>query len=334
MTPHRLLIGTTGGTLGMARTGAFLSAPGEGDDQLSTALSAVLPSGWEFIIEAVTAASDSADATPDTWFAIADRLCRERPDVDAVVLIHGTDTLAYTAAILSVLWESAGIPLVVTGSQIPLGMPGSDADANLRLAVTTATARAARGEGGAWLAFGGQTLPAFGVTKVHAQSPEAFASPIAVRLDDGWALPPAVELLLAGAQSLSKSPTAEASSTVTVVAAFPGLDGALLERILEVRPDALVLECYGAGTFPLTDERSLNALAQATAAGTTLVCTSRTGSGRIMLDTYESGHLLTSIGAIGAGALPTEAVVALLHLLIRSGASAAAIGELLGDRAR
>ncbi|TQL41933.1 L-asparaginase [Homoserinimonas aerilata] len=334
MTPRRLLVGTTGGTFGMARTGAYLSAPGEGDEQLEQALAAVMLDGWEAVVEAVTPASDSADATPDTWFAIADRLHRESPGIDAVVLIHGTDTLAYTAAALSVLWPQAGIPLVITGSQIPLGMPDSDADANLSLAVTTATELAVRGESGIWVSFGGQTLPAFGVTKIDAQSPQAFASPVAERLGDSWVTPPPIELLLNDARARAGTLDSTASSSVIVVAAFPGLDGGLLERILEVRPDALVLECYGAGTFPLSDERSLAALSRAGSAGTAIVCTSRTRSGRIMLGAYESGHRLASIGAVGAGGLPTEAAVALLHLLIRSGTSATEISRIVGGQTR
>ena len=115
---------------------------------------------------------DSSNITPDDWQRLALRIGEKVGFCDGVVLIHGTDTLAYTSSMLSYMLQNIPVPVVITGSQMPLGVPMSDAADNLRCALQMA----ASGYGGVFVAFDRKIMLGCRTSKVRTVSFNAFES--------------------------------------------------------------------------------------------------------------------------------------------------------------
>jgi len=170
-----VLVLHTGGTIGMVETG-------EGAAPAANALAPYL----DWIIEnsrgelppitfvELDPLIDSANATPDTWCTIARTLFERRDDHPGFVVLHGTDTMAYTSSALSFLLPSFGKPVIVTGSQIPIARTRSDGRQNLIGALQVAAQAAVREVG---LLFGEVLLRGNRATKIDASGLDAFDSP-------------------------------------------------------------------------------------------------------------------------------------------------------------
>jgi L-asparaginase len=183
--PQRIGVVYTGGTIGMRVDEGPLApgAPGPLVDHLTevgraagVAIDILELAGPDGVPLGPT---DSSDAGPDTWVAIAHTIVTHRDAVDAFVVLHGTDTLAYSASATSFLLEDLDRPVVFTGSQHPLAEPGSDAPRNVADAVAVAVvgARADDRLAEVVVVFGGHVLRGNRVVKTSLASSLAFTSP-------------------------------------------------------------------------------------------------------------------------------------------------------------
>lgn len=282
--PLPLLLLHTGGTIGMAPTPDGL-APKSG--LVETAIQAALPAGTPLTTEAFDPLIDSADIRPADWNRLLDRI-DAFPD-HAVILTHGTDTMAFTGAALSQALQGTGRKVVLCGSMIPLGM-GGDAEANLKQALTAALDP---NYTGVLLAFAGKLLPADGLVKHDSHGVDAFT---------------------AQPQSASPAPKIRRfnGKRLAILTLSPGLPAAMLEAALAAL-DGAVLRVFGAGTA-MSDPAILNALRAATAAGKPIRAVSQCETGGLTVGSYAAGAGLWATGVENGGLETPEAALIRLSL--------------------
>jgi L-asparaginase len=245
---------------------------------------------------------DSAAMQPGDWLAIARIVHAEYDRYDGFVVLHGTDTLAWTAAALSYLFAGRGKPLVLTGAQRPLAEAGSDAAANLRHALLCA----AKPIPGVSVAFGGALLPGARVVKVDALADQAFAAfPVAPAQSTPWPGDSLIERAAAGMERMQ----------VACLAFYPGISVQTLSAVLAPNLRGLVLMTYGAGNGPSQPE-FVDLLRAAHERGVVIVAVTQALHGAVRPAEYLTGAGLAGAGVISGGAMTPMAAYAKLVLLL------------------
>jgi L-asparaginase len=256
---------------------------------------------------------DSADMQPSHWATLAGVVhgALSRDDLEGVVVIHGTDTMAYTASALAFMLGALPHPVVLTGAQRPLSDVRTDARSNLVDAVLAATLPVPE----VTVAFGSRVMRGCRTAKVDAWAFDAFGSP---------GLPPLVELGLGVAvaphvRSAGKLVPLDARLDTRVIAVrvFPGLDPRLVRAALRIGIRGLVLEAYGTGNLPnLADGSLIPAIEEATSRGIPVLVVSQCNRGHVELRRYEGGAAAANAGAIDGGDMTVEAAVAKLMVAL------------------
>lgn len=313
-----MLVFATGGTIGMHQTDGGLAPDPDFPEVLERLVGGICgPLGIEARINHLLPAIDSANADAETASriarAISARVRTHRPR--GAVILHGTDTLAYTAARLAFELAEIGCPAVVTGSQFPHGAPGTDAVDNLALAIR-ASVKAARGAPVS-IAFGGSILPAVRATKHDSVSLAAF------RAERPLAPEPAGVPELPAAQN---SPAATAR--VLSFRFTPAVTADDLRAAVGGRPDGLVLECYGSGNAPVARPGMLGTLRELCAA-LPVVAITQCATGGVDLARYAVGRELAAAGVIDGSDLTVEAATGKLGFLLDRGYRGADLRTLM-----
>ena len=248
---------------------------------------------------------DSANMQPADWVTLAREVHRELPRYDGVVVVHGTDTMAYTASALALLLGPVPKPVVLTGSQKPLVDLRTDARQNLVDAALVATLPVPEVS----VVFHSRALRGARSTKKDAWGFDAFDSP---------QLAPLVELGLDVEIAPHVRPPGELGPfddrlepRVLAVRVFPGLDPYLIRGAIRAGVRGLVLEGYGTGNVPRT---LLPALEEARARNVPVVVVSQCLRGFVDLGVYEGGAMAAEAGAISAKDMTVEAAVAKLMI--------------------
>jgi L-asparaginase len=277
-----LLIIYTGGTIGMVPGPQGLE-PGNG--VLEAALRSRLPQGMPCQIEQFRPLVDSANVGPGDWNRMLDRI--EGWQGRGVIVVHGTDTMAYTGAALSTALSDLRMPVVLCGSMVPLGQ-GGDAEGNLELALHAALS----GDPGVWLAFAGKVMPAAGLVKHDSHAADAFRSqpqepftPKRHRFD---------------------------ARRFAVLTLTPGLPVAAMAAML-AELDGAVLRVFGAGTM-MGDGALQAALRDAVARGCRLRAVSQCEAGGLEPAAYAAGAALWAVGVENGGVETPELALARLWL--------------------
>ena len=272
----RLLFITTGGTIACGK-GEGRSPEKSGKELLSRLN---LPCKTE-ILDLMSI--DSTDLSPDNLRQIYEAVSDNLPKYDGIVLLHGTDTLAYTAAMLF-LTIKAEKPVVITGSMLPLSEENSDGYDNIRLAASTACTK----KGGVYTAFGGRVISGGDTVKVSAAEKDAFRS------YSGRLSPP--EKPFPFPEKTKPFPTVIKLTPFSGIEAFTAGDDCC----------GVVIETYGAGGLPHRTD-ILEAVKELCDCTRVVITTPCLGGAR--LGQYEVGRLALSCGAIeGAGSTEFEAI--------------------------
>ncbi|HOU53159.1 MAG TPA: asparaginase [Myxococcota bacterium] len=314
----QVLLVHTGGTLGMAPSGdptALSPAP---------SVARILEQVPELAEIAdlrllVPFNRDSATLEPEDILDLARRTREESADCDGAVIIHGTDTMAYTASVLGFLLADLGKPVVLTGSQRPLAYVRSDARGNLVEAVTLAT----RGVAEVGICFGELWIRGVAAEKMSVHRYQAFDSPN---------LPPLAELGLhirmhphAGRfeRQVPGGLGRTIETAIAVYAPFPGM----LWRLPPDEVRGVLIEAYGAGNLPMQrpDLRSL--MDHCRRREIPVVISSICTSGGVELETYELGRMALDLGAISGGMHTRWAALAKMGLLLGAGGTLADVRE-------
>ena len=278
-------------------------------------------------------AMDSSDMHPSDWVALAREVHASLASYDGIVVVHGTDTMAYSASALGLLLGPIPKPVVLTGSQRPLAEARTDARENLVDAALVATLDVPE----VCVTFASRVLRGVRSTKRDAWAFDAFASPNCE---------PLVELGMhaAIADHVRKAAPAGAfddriEPSVLAVRVFPGLEERLVTGAIHAGVKGLVLEAYGTGNVPQQLGRSLiPAIEQARAANVPVVIVSQCLRGFVDLTRYAGGAAAEKAGAISGGDMTPEAAVAKLMIgLGRHGSGTALrdwfIKSVVGERA-
>jgi len=313
----KILIIYTGGTIGMVRTadgyapksGYFHSALEEIPDLQSPDLP-----DWDMY--EMTPLLDSSNMTVKEWNKIGSLIAEKYDSYDGFVVLHGTDTMAYTASALSFMLENLGKPVVLTGSQIPLCEIRSDGRDNL---ITSLLIAANEKVHEVCLYFGGSLMRGNRATKYSADGMLAFVSPnyrvlaeagISIRYHKSALLPkPDKPLRL---QLLENIP-------IGVLKVFPGIQFELFESIMTEKLKGIVIETFGAGNIPGEGSALLPIIRRASENGTVLTVCSQCPQGTVSLGTYETSSALKRAGAVSGMDITTEAAVAKLYYLFSCG---------------
>lgn len=314
----RILVILTGGTFGMVpMRPAQTLAPGEVQDRL---LHQVPELGGIASIDTTVAFNiDSSNMTLGHWRHLAALIRDARASYDGFVVIHGTDTMAYTASALSFMLLGLDRPVILTGSQRPLARIRSDARGNLVNAVEIATCPLAEVS----VFFGTRLYRGNRTTKVSAERYDAFASPNYPPLAEVGVDVTFDAVARRSATAGDFHPFLDLDPSVVTVVVHPGLPGGYLERVLDGPERALIVEGYGPGNVPIGEESLLPLIARARERGKVVAVNTQCAEGRVSLALYECGREAARLGALSCEDMTVEAsIVKMMYLLGRYGARA------------
>ena len=322
----RVLVLSTGGTIGMVQT-ADGYAPVAGALAPYVAWIVESSRGELPAIELLELDPpiDSANATAQDWCTIARILYERRDAYRGFVVLHGTDTMAYTASALSFLLPSFGKPVVVTGSQIPISRTRSDGRQNLIGALQVA-ARPDLPE--VTLLFGEVLLRGNRAMKVDASGLDAFASPRFPPLAD-LGIDIVVQHQLVRRSHGEPRLTAGRLGEVAAVRLFPGFSASILANVCRPPLQGLVIEAYGAGNGPANDLDFLAAVEGATAQGIVVVVVTQCVRGSVQPGAYATGSALMRAGAVPGYDMTSEAALTKLAVLLGQGHDPATVAEMM-----
>ncbi|MGR6861929.1 asparaginase [uncultured Aliivibrio sp.] len=314
MERKHIYIAYTGGTIGMLKSDdhGYVPASGFMQHQLKQMPEFHRAEMPIFTIHEYEPLIDSSDMTPEDWQRIADDIRANYDKYDGFVILHGTDTMAYTASALSFMLENLGKPVIVTGSQIPLAELRSDGQSNLLNALHIA-ANYPINE--VTLFFNNKLIRGNRSTKSHADGFDAFSSPN---------LPPLLEaginIQINGAE-INKQPEGEFTvnditpQPIGVVTMYPGISAEVIKNTLRQPVNAMILLTFGVGNAPQNPEL-LAQLKDASERGIVVINLTQCLSGKVNMGGYATGCALAEAGVISGYDMTPEAALAKLHYLL------------------
>ncbi|GAB3707722.1 asparaginase [Mariniluteicoccus flavus] len=340
----RVLVIYTGGTLGMRPTDHGWEPGADLEGWLAGLAAAELP-GITVDLLTLEPLIDSSNATPHDWQRIVDAVRDGAEAHDGIVVLHGTDTMAFAAAALH---HALGpVPVVLTGAQRSLVLEDSDAGDNVlgavRRALDPALDRVV-------VFFDGEVIDGERATKVSSTADHAFGSVNGcdrslisddLEVSRGTEMPDRERSVALKRDRESRSPSERrrdeeprpfADVDLVVLTLHPGLRAERLAAQLTPPPQAAIVRAYGSGNAPDNDPALLAALAEASAAGTVVVVTTQCGHGGVELGQYAVSQGLLATGAVSGGDLGVEALVALLTFLLSQGLGPGEVRGQLAER--
>ena len=310
---QRVYIAHTGGTIGMSQTGdGYRPSRGNLQKQMKAMAELKHRSMPAYTVHEYEPLLDSSNMTPAEWITIANDIAANYGSYDGFVVLHGTDTMAYTASALPFMLEGLRKPVIITGSQIPLCEVRNDARENL---ITSLMLAANYDIPEVCLYFGGKLLRGCRSTKVSADGFAAFDSPnflplgtVGIDIEVNWDLVRREKSRRLRVQEF-------ASPVVSALRLFPGISAELVRNILRPPLQGLVLEAYGVGNGPDANREFVRALEEATKRGVVIVDCTQCLEGTVNLHEYAAGSALARAGVVSGYDMTAEAALAKLYYL-------------------
>ncbi|MDL2300180.1 asparaginase [Clostridiaceae bacterium OttesenSCG-928-D20] len=298
----KILLISTGGTIA--------SLPSEGGLEPSLGSGAILKyltdlsDGFSF--EHLELFSlDSSNIQPEQWQTMASAIYENIDSVDGIIITHGTDTMAYTAAALSFMLVGLSKPVVLTGSQVPISNPNSDARVNLCTAIAAIDA----GMTGVLLAFNHRIINGTRAVKISTIGFDAFRS---INKDDMakiYADGIRIFTKHTGSIEHKRELKSELSSDVFLLKLIPGTKPEIFDALSRLNYRGIVIEAFGAGGMHYIKRNLYEKLEELCASGITVAVCSQCLYERSDLGIYEVGQRIIKTGAISAEDMTTEAAV-------------------------
>ncbi|MDY6800320.1 MAG: type I asparaginase [Bacteroidota bacterium] len=313
-----ILIIYTGGTIGMVNNPETGVLSPFDFNQILIEVPELKRFGYTIDTISFTPVIDSSNINPEVWVKLAEIIKDNYHKYHGFVILHGTDTMAYSASALSFMLENLTKPVIFTGSQLPIGTLRTDGKENLISAVEIAAAE----QNGQPLVpevsvyFENKLLRGNRTTKYNAEHFNAFESPnyphladagINIKYNYAAIHYPVVKKDLKIHTSLD--------TNIVVLKIFPGISRSVLHTILNIKGvKAIVMETYGAGNAP-TDKWFLDEIEQAVKSEKIILNVTQCHAGSVDMSKYETGNELQKLGIVSGYDITTEAAVAKLMFL-------------------
>lgn len=264
---------------------------------------------------------DSSDVEPTLWQQLAGLVRDKYEKYDGFVILHGTDTMAYSASALSFMFDNLGKPVIFTGSQLPVGRPRTDGKENLISAVEIAAAKDSHGHAivpEVCICFNSQLFRGNRSTKVNATGFDAFSSPnypalatagINIKYNNGFIHYPSERK-----KGLGIHP--DLDTRVSILKIHPGItQQAVSDILLGNGTRAVILETYGSGNA-ISKPWFIQIIKEAAAKGKIILNVTQCLSGDVDMDIYATGRSLKQAGVISGHDITTESALGKLFYLM------------------
>ena len=298
----RVLIIGVGGTIASVVTEGGLAPGMDVAEILKKALGGNLPEGIEVKILDLMKV-DSSLMLPEDWVNIATTIYRNYWDYDSFLILHGTDTMAYTAAALAFSLRGLKKPVALTGSMKTLEESGTDAPKNLWDSLVFSREAPKLGLSGVYIVFYGKVILGVRASKVNAADVDAFTSvnyPYIARVNgENVAVEYKPSRCVEGELKLEAS----FDRSIAVLKAFPGIRADLVEALLSAGVRGIIVESFGLGGLPEELIKKLSKISSKVP----VVVTSQPTYGGVNLEVYEVGRRLLDSGVIPAYDMSKEA---------------------------
>lgn len=327
----KILIIYTGGTIGMHHDSKGVLRPFD-FDKINEQVPELKKLDATIHHHAFAELIDSSNVQPAFWIELAIIIEKKYTQYDGFVILHGTDTMAYSASALSFMLESLNKPVIFTGSQLPLGAIRTDAKRNLVTAIELAASDVSIPE--VCIYFSSQLFRGNRVEKFTSSQFDAFQSlNYPVLAETGVDIQYNLVRMLPSPKKKLKAHK-QLNPHIGLIRIFPGITGQWMNNVLSTEGlKALVLETYGSGNAP-TDKWFIQSLQKAIEKGIVILNVSQCSGGKVEQGKYETSYHLKKIGVISGSDITTEAALTKLMFLFGQNLERKKIEKLLQQSLR
>lgn len=325
----KIYIAYTGGTIGMKKTSSgYVPATGYLQKQMESIPELKTDIMPLYDIHEYERLLDSACMSPTNWFEIAKDIADNYEKYDGFIVLHGTDTMAYTASALPFILKGLTKPVILTGGQVPMCEVRNDSRENIITAMMIAADYAIPE---VCLCFGSYLLRGNRSVKSDAGSFNPFSSPnypplasVGINIDvNQKAILPSSNKQLEFAM---KKPN---KAGVAALRLFPGISAETIENILQPPIKGMILETFGVGNGPDNDSKLLSVLEKASSQGIIIVNCTQCLKGRVDMAAYAAGSAFAEAGVISGYDMTTEAALAKMICLLADDRSVENVRKLM-----
>jgi len=311
MKSKKILIIYTGGTIGMAASPqGYIPTPGLLTKTMKTNPAFHHPDMPQYDILEYSPLIDSANMSPQEWEKIAKDILQHASSYDGFIVLHGTDTMVYSASALSFLLRGLNKPVIFTGSQVPLVEVHTDARENLINALLFAVSFHIPE---VCVFFNNQLFRGNRCQKINTNSFHAFSSPNYPPLGEVGLTLEVNEKLLLPPSSVSLNLISLKPVKLAVFTLFPGFLVSLLPKVIDEGLQGIVLRTYGVGNAPITHPGLVEALEYAQKKNVLIMNSTQCPKGRVDMTSYLTGKLLLDYGVLSSYDMTLEATLCKLY---------------------